>query len=141
MGSSLPDTLSANHTVIAFDNRGVGNTSTWVKPFSILQFANDTAGLMNALNIQNASVFGYSLGSFIAQQLAVTYPEKVNSLVLVASSCGGKESIPPDPQNPEMVMGMTNKVANGTAVHPQEVKDAISLGLGSGWLPLHPDLL
>ncbi|HZH39183.1 MAG TPA: alpha/beta hydrolase [Bacillales bacterium] len=63
---SLPDTLSANHKVTAFDNRGVGNTSTWVKPFSILQFANDTAGLMNALKIQNARVLGYSLGSFIA---------------------------------------------------------------------------
>jgi pimeloyl-ACP methyl ester carboxylesterase len=138
---SLLDTLSANHTVIVFDNRGVGNTSTGIKPFSIQQFANDTAGLMNALKIQNASVLGYSLGSFVAQQLAVTYPEKVNSLVLIASSCGGKESIPTDHRNLEMVMDIINKVANGTVVPPQEVKEVISLGLGSGWLKLHPDIL
>ena len=138
---SLLDTLSANHTVIVFDNRGVGNTSTGTKPFSIQQFANDTSGLMNALKIQNASVLGYSLGSFVAQQLAVTYPEKVNSLVLIASSCGGKESIPANPRNLEMVVDMINKVANGTVVPPEQVKDAISLGLGSGWLKLHPDIL
>ena len=96
---------------------------------------------MNALKIQNASVLGYSMGSFIAQQLAVTYPEKVSSLVLIASSCGGKESIPADPRNMEMVIDMINKVANGTVVSSQEVKNVISLGLGSGWLKLHPNFL
>ncbi|HYO06673.1 MAG TPA: alpha/beta hydrolase, partial [Phototrophicaceae bacterium] len=126
---------------VVFDNRGVGNTSTGTKSFSIQQFANDTAGLMDALKIQNASVLGYSLGSFVAQQLAVTYPEKVNSLVLIASSCGGKESIPANPRNLEMVVDMINKVANGTVVPPEQVKDVISLGLGSGWLKLHPDIL
>ncbi len=138
---SLLSTLSANHTVIAFDNRGVGNTSTGIKPFSVQQFAHDTVGLMNVLKIQNASVLGYSLGSFIAQQLAVTYPEKVNSLMLIASSCGGKESIPADPRNLEMVVDMINKVANGTVVPSQEVKEVLSLGLGTGWLKLHPNIL
>ena len=95
---SLKSTLSANHTVIVFDNRGVGNTTTGIKPFSIQQFANDTAGLLDALKIQKADVLGYSLGSFIAQQLAVTHPDKVNRLVLIATTCGGKESIPPSPE-------------------------------------------
>jgi pimeloyl-ACP methyl ester carboxylesterase len=138
---SLLSTLSNNHTVIVFDNRGVGNTSTGIKPFSIQQFANDTAGLMNTLKVQNATVLGYSLGSFIAQQLAVTHPEKVNSLVLIASSCGGKESIPTNPRNLEIVVDMINKVANGTVVPSEQVKEAISLGLGSGWLKLHPNFL
>jgi pimeloyl-ACP methyl ester carboxylesterase len=138
---SLLDTLSTNHTVIVFDNRGVGNTSTGIKPFSVQQFANDTAGLMNVLKIQNATVLGYSLGSFIAQQLAVTYPEKVNSLVLIGSSCGGKESIPTNPRILEIVIDMMNKVANGTVVPSQQVKEAISLGLGPGWLKLHPNFL
>ena len=86
--------LSSNHTVIVFDNRGVGNTTIGTKPFSIQQFANDTAGLLDALKIQKADVLGYSLGSFVTQQLAVTHPEKVNRLILVAASCGGKDSIP-----------------------------------------------
>ena len=59
--------LSLNHTVIVFDNRGVENTTTGSKPFSIRQLANDTAGLLHALKIQKADILGYSLGSFIAQ--------------------------------------------------------------------------
>src|SRR5215212_10717323 len=68
--------LSSNNTVIVFDNRGVGNTTTRSRPFSVQQFANDTAGLMDALKIQKADVLGYSLGSFVAQQLAVTHTQK-----------------------------------------------------------------
>ena len=51
--------LSSNHTVIVFDNRGVGNTTTGNKPFSIHQFANDTAGLHDALNIEKTDVLGF----------------------------------------------------------------------------------
>jgi pimeloyl-ACP methyl ester carboxylesterase len=90
--------LSTNHTVIVFDNRGVGNTTTGNRPFSIQQFANDTAGFLDALKIQSADIFGYSQGSLVAQQLTITHPEKVNRLILVAASCGGKESVPPSPQ-------------------------------------------
>jgi pimeloyl-ACP methyl ester carboxylesterase len=46
---------------------------------------NDTAGLMDALKIQKADVFGYSLGSNIAEQFAITYTEKVNRLILVVA--------------------------------------------------------
>jgi pimeloyl-ACP methyl ester carboxylesterase len=97
---SMLRVLSSNHTVIVFDNRGVGNTTTGSKPFSIQQLSNDTAGLLDALKIRKADVLGYSLGSFVAQQFTLSHPEKVNRLILVAASCGGEESIP---RNPELV--------------------------------------
>jgi pimeloyl-ACP methyl ester carboxylesterase len=75
--------LSSNHTVIVFDNRGVGNTTIGTKPSSFQQLANDTAGLLDALKIQKADVLGYSLGLLVAHQLTVTHPEKVNGLILV----------------------------------------------------------
>ena len=59
--------LSKNHKVVIFDNRGVGNTTAGTNPFSIVQFANDTVGLMDALKIQKADVLGFSMGSFIAR--------------------------------------------------------------------------
>ena len=96
---------------------------------------------MDALKIQEADVLGYSLGSFIAQQLAVTHPDKINRLVLVAASCGGKESIPPNPELPKMVIDVINKIANDTHVTSQEVKTLQSQGWGSGWLKLHPNFL
>jgi pimeloyl-ACP methyl ester carboxylesterase len=136
---SLLNVLSSNRTVIVFDNRGVGNTTTGNEPFSIQQFAIDTAGLLDALKIQKADVLGYSLGSLVSQQLAVTHPEKVSRLILLASSCGGKENIPPSPEIVKMVIGVINKIANETAVTPQEVKALMSAGLGSGWLKAHPN--
>ena len=138
---SLLSDLSSNHTVIVFDNRGVGNTTTGNKPFSILQFANDTAGLLDALKIHSADVLGYSMGSFVAQQLSVIHPEKVNRLVLIAASCGGKESIPQSPQLRKMAVGVVNKIANDTPVTQQEVKGILSPSFGSGWLKLHPNFL
>jgi pimeloyl-ACP methyl ester carboxylesterase len=133
--------LSSNHTVIVFDNRGVGNTTSGNEPFSIQQFANDTAGLLNVLKIQKVDVLGYSLGSLVAQQLAVMHPEKINRLILVAASCGGKESIPPVPQILKMSIDIADKSANDIPITPQEVKGLLALGLGSGWIKLHPNYL
>ena len=86
--SSVLQDLSSNHTVIIFDNRGVGNTTFGTKPFSIQQFTNDTVGLLDALKIQKADVLGFSMGSFVAQGLTLMHPEKVNRLILYAASCG-----------------------------------------------------
>jgi pimeloyl-ACP methyl ester carboxylesterase len=84
--------LSQNHTVIIFDNRGVGNTSSGIKNFSIPQFAQDTVGLINALHLNKPDVMGFSMGGFIAQEVALSNPEKINKLVLYATACGGNES-------------------------------------------------
>jgi pimeloyl-ACP methyl ester carboxylesterase len=133
--------LSSNHTVIVFDNRGVGNTTTGSKPFSIQQFANDTAGLLDALKIRKADVLGYSMGSFVAQQLTVTNPEKVNRLILVAASCGGKEGIPQSPQLQKMASDVANKFINNISVSQEEMKSLISASLGPGWIRLNPESL
>ena len=81
-----------------FDSRGIGNTTAGSKPYTMQLLANDTAGLMDALKIPKAAVMGYSLGGETAQQFTVSYPEKINSLILVATSCGGKDSIPKPPE-------------------------------------------
>jgi pimeloyl-ACP methyl ester carboxylesterase len=107
---SILENLSTNHTVIIFDNRGVGNTTTGTKLFSVQQFVNDTVGLLDALKIQKADVLGFSQGTFTAQQLAITHPEKVNRLILYAASCGGKENIP----NPELLKSSRDFINNLT---------------------------
>ena len=134
---SILRNLSTNHTVIVFDNRGVGNTTTGTKPFSIQQFANDTAGLIDGLKIQKADVLGHSMGSFIAQQLAVTHPEKVNRLLLVSSSCGGKESIPTSPQVERFASDMIKNATNNVPI--SNMRTLASLGQGPGWMKAHPN--
>jgi len=103
--------LSRDHKVIIFDNRGVGNTTAGLKPFSIKQFATDTAGFVSALNLQKTDVLGFSMGSFVAQQFALTYPEKVNRLILYGASCGGQQSTP---QSPQVVKALSDFVNNQT---------------------------
>ncbi|MFZ0557290.1 MAG: alpha/beta hydrolase [Nitrososphaeraceae archaeon] len=130
--------LSSNHTVIAFDQRGIGNTTAGTKPYTYLQLANDTAGLLEALKIPKADVMGYSLGGSIAQAFTISYPEKVNRLILVATSCGGKDGIPKPPEFKKLQSDIVNKTQNNIPV-TQELKALNVASLGSGWVKLHPE--
>ena len=100
----LSELAATNHAVIIFDNRGIGETTVGAKSFSIEQFANDTAVLLDALQIEKADVLGASLGSFVAQELTLNYPQKVDRLVLSASYCGGNETIYPSGQAAETLV-------------------------------------
>ena len=124
--------LAANHTVIIFDNRGVGNTTSGTRPFSIGQFANDTDGLLSALKIQKADVLGFSMGSFIAQDLTLLHPEKVNRLILYGATCGGKEGIP---QSPQVVKILSDFVYNRS----QDPEKILSLTFPLEWVRSHPN--
>jgi pimeloyl-ACP methyl ester carboxylesterase len=70
---------------ILMDNRGAGESDKPLGPYNTKMMADDTAGLMTALGIENARIAGISMGSAIAQELALSYPKKVRSLVLVSS--------------------------------------------------------
>src|ERR671921_57648 len=133
--------ISSNHTVIAFDQRGIGNTTAGSKPYTYQQLANDTAGLLDALKIPKADVMGYSLGGHIAQAFTVSYPEKVNRLILVATMCGGKDSIPKPQEFKKLQAEIVNKSLNNVAGSQEEMKTLISASVGSGWLRLHPESL
>jgi len=85
--------LATHYKVIIFDNRGMGETTASDKVFTIELFADDTAGLLDALNIERAHVLGWSMGTIIAQQLVLDHPDKVDKLILYAAYCGGKEAI------------------------------------------------
>ena len=136
---SLLRILSSNHTVIAFDSRGLGNTTMGSKPYNYQQLANDAAGLLDALKIPKADVMGYSLGSYIAEQLTIMYPDKVNSLVLVGSSCGGKDHTPKPPEFIKLQSEIVNKSLNNVPNSQEEMKELVSASLGSGWIKLHPE--
>ncbi|MBD0360344.1 MAG: alpha/beta hydrolase, partial [Nitrososphaeraceae archaeon] len=120
--------LSSNHTIIIFDNRGVGETTAGnnIKKFSIQQFANDTAGLLAALKIDNnkpLDILGASLGGFIAQEFALSYPEKVDTLILYASTCGGNKAILPQISHEamrSMVSGNASKDLFLSTLFPKE---------------------
>lgn len=87
-GSRWEDHVAAyekHFRCILVDNRGAGESDKPAGPYTTKMMADDTAGLMQALSIENAKVAGISMGSAIAQELALAYPEKVRSLVLISS--------------------------------------------------------
>jgi pimeloyl-ACP methyl ester carboxylesterase len=137
----LLELAATNHTVIVFDNRGIGETTVGTKPFSIEQFANDTAGLLDALQIEKADVFGASLGSFVAQELALNYPEKVDRLILHATYCGGNEAIYASGQAAEraMILSSAEVLQNMTAEEQAMVLAQIMFP--PEWLEEHPEIL
>lgn len=79
---SVLDEFTKKYKVIAPDNRGVGRTDMPDMPYSIEMMAEDTVGLMDEIGIKSAHFLGMSMGSRIAQVIAVKYPEKVKSLIL-----------------------------------------------------------
>jgi pimeloyl-ACP methyl ester carboxylesterase len=138
---SLLKSLSSNHTVIVFDPRGIGNTTMGSKPYTMQLLANDTAGLMDVLKIPKAAVMGYSLGSFLAQQVTIMYPDKVNGLILVASTCGGKDGIDQPPEFKKMQSNIVNKTLNNIPLTTEEIKSLVAASLGPAWIKLHPESL
>ena len=136
---SLLKPLSSNHTVIVFDPRGIGNTTIGSKPYTPSTLANDTTGLMDVLKIPKAGVMGYSLGSYIAQQVTMMHPDKVNSLILIGSSCGGKDHTPKPPEFIKLQSDIVNEGQNHIPTSHAQMQALNVASLGQGWVRLHPE--
>lgn len=124
--------LSRTHRVIVFDNRGMGNTTASDKPFTIGLFADDVAGLLDALNISQADVLGWSMGAEVAQELALRHPGNVDRLILYAGTSGGKESVPASP-------AVIEKLTNTSGSARERGERFFSLLFPAAWLREHPD--
>jgi 3-oxoadipate enol-lactonase len=95
-GKKFTDLLAQHYQLILFDNRDAGLTSQSTRPYNIVDMADDAAGLLDALKIPKAHVFGVSMGGAIAQQFALKYPDKLNKLILGCTMAGGTCSQPGD---------------------------------------------
>ena len=70
---SLVDALAANHRVVAFDNVGVGRSSG-VTPSTVAEMARDAITFLDAMEFDQVDLLGFSLGSFVAQEIALDPP-------------------------------------------------------------------
>ncbi len=82
---TLPD-LVLRHRVLLYDLRGHGQSTLGKPDGSLRQLGEDLVGLLDALEIQRARIAGFSLGGTIAMRVAIDHPDRVDKLVLVATS-------------------------------------------------------
>lgn len=85
MGAVIPK-LARTHKVYALELQGHGRTNDIDRPITYPNLADDVAGFMNAVGIEKAVVFGYSMGACAGLQLAIRHPEKVNKLIFASGS-------------------------------------------------------
>ncbi len=138
----VPD-LSKHFKVLAFDNRGAGRTEKPVMDYSIRLFADDTAGLMEALDIKKAHILGISMGGYIAQELAINYPDRVKSLILGCTSAGGERAVLMSPERltkftanegltPELILRKDMDIYFSDRFireHPEKIKEFVAISL------------
>src|ERR1700677_648681 len=91
-GEPFLEELRRDFDVIAYDHRGVGASSRLQGPLTIRQMAADAAGLLDALELGSAHVLGISMGGMVAQELALAAPERIRTLTLGCTYCGGEGS-------------------------------------------------
>ncbi|HEX3324546.1 MAG TPA: alpha/beta hydrolase, partial [Solirubrobacterales bacterium] len=92
-GEAFLSELRQSFDCVVFDNRGIGLSAPTEGRFTTADMAADAAGLLDALEIERAHVFGISMGGMIAQELALAHPERISSLTLGCTYCGGEGSL------------------------------------------------
>jgi pimeloyl-ACP methyl ester carboxylesterase len=91
---ALPDLLAEHFSVVLLDNRGVGESDAPAGPYSVAQMAADVRAVMDDCGLDRAHLFGVSLGGYIAQEFTLTWPERVEKLVLCSTAVGGPTAHP-----------------------------------------------
>ncbi len=81
--------LARRFSVLAYDQRGLGQSGKPDRAYTMADYADDAAALMNGLGIGPAHVVGVSFGGMVAQEFALRHPQKISRLVLACTSPGG----------------------------------------------------
>lgn len=102
-GTEFPAKLSNHFRVTMFDNRGVGYSTDDVSvPMTIRRLADDTAGLIRALQLRRPDVLGWSMGAEIGLTLSVRHREIIRRLVTTGADTGGRNVVLPSPDVQEL---------------------------------------
>ena len=96
-GEEFLGLLEEDFDYVSYDHQGTGHSERTTDPFTMLDLADDAAGLLDALELNSAHVMGVSMGGMVAQEVALRHPQRVRTLTLGCTYAGGEGSALTDP--------------------------------------------
>jgi len=126
--------LAEHFQVITFDNRGVGQSDKPTGPYTAQMLAADTAGLLDALGIEKAIIAGHSMGGFVAQAMALDFPQKVAKLILCSTNFGGPHHVPVTPEAMKVLTDVTSDALT-------RFKNGLSVSTAPDWSEKNPEMI
>jgi pimeloyl-ACP methyl ester carboxylesterase len=126
--------LEKHCQVIVFDNRGVGQTDKPQGSYSAQMLADDTASLLGSLGIPRAAIMGHSMGGFIAQAMALSYPKMVSKLILSATNFGGPHHFP-------VTQEAFAVLADVTTEPVERFRRGLVVSTAPGFAEMNPDII
>ena len=125
--------LAKQFDLLAYDQRGTGQTDKPDTTYTMSQYASDAVDLMDAIGWTSAHVVGVSFGGMVAQELALEFPHRIRSLVLACTTSGGGggssyplhdlSDLPPGERSRKMLsISDTRRDEEWQANHPHETK-------------------
>jgi len=126
--------LAEHFQVVTFDNRGMGQTDKPAGPYTAQMLAADTAGLLDALGIEKAIIVGHSMGGFVAQAMALDFPEKVEKLILCSTNFGGPHHVPVTPEAMKVLTDVTSHALT-------RLKNGLVVSTAPGWVERNPEMI
>jgi 3-oxoadipate enol-lactonase len=114
--------LARTFDVLLHDNRGIGESDAPPGPYTVGELAADAVQVLDEAGVERAHVVGTSLGGMVAQELALGWPERVDRLVLAATTPGGPKAYPMPARTVELMQAratLEEYVANALEPDPR----------------------
>jgi pimeloyl-ACP methyl ester carboxylesterase len=128
------EALARQFTVITLDNRGTGLSDKPVEGYAIANMARDVCGLLDELELSRVHMLGYSMGGAIAQEFVRQFPQRVSSLILCATMCGGPRAVYAKPS-------VLSVMRDLDGLSPEEAARRIwKVTYSRGYLERHPEI-
>ncbi|NUQ86320.1 MAG: alpha/beta fold hydrolase [Anaerolineales bacterium] len=126
--------LAEHFQVVTFDNRGAGQSDKPAGPYTAQMLAADTVGLLDALGMEKAIIAGHSMGGFVAQALALDFPQRTEKLILCSTNFGGPRHVPITPEAMKVLTDVTSDALT-------RFRNGLVVSTAPGWAEKNPEMI